>query len=188
MTTDLETSPPTSPASVYGLMAEYDREDHLLDATRGIHAAGYRRIDAFAPFPVAGLPEALGRERTWVPLVVLCGGILGGLGGFFMQVYSAVVDYPINVGGRPYYSWPSFIPITFELTVLGASLAAVFGMIAMNGLPQPYHPVFNVQSFELASRSRFFLLVMSADEKFDLEQTRKDLEVGRPLAVHEVPY
>ena len=177
----------TSPPALYGLMAEFAREDHLIDAARRIHGAGYRRIDAFAPFPVVGLPEALGRKRTWVPLVVLVGGIAGGLGGFLMQCYSAIVDYPLNIGGRPYYSWPMFIPITFELTVLGASLAAVFGMLALNGLPQPYHPTFNVPRFALASQTRFFLLVMSNDRQFDLEKTRKDLEALDPDMVHEVP-
>ena len=178
----------TKTHTLYGLLAEFEREDQIVDATRRIYEAGYRRIDAYAPFPVHGLAEAMGRKRTWVPLVVLCGGIMGGLGGFLMQAYSAMVDYPLNIGGRPYYSWPAFIPITFEMTVLGASLAAVFGMLAMNNLPQPYHPVFHVKNFELASRSRFFLLVTSRDVKFDLEQTRKDLEVLDPRAIHEVPH
>lgn len=173
--------------TLYGLLAEFDREDQIVDATRRIYEAGYRRIDAFAPFPVHGLAEAMGRKRTWVPLVVLCGGIMGGLGGFLMQTYSAVVDYPLNIGGKPMYSWPAFIPITFETTVLGAVFAAVFGMLAMNGLPQPYHPVFHVKNFELASRSRFFLLVMSRDTKFDLDRTRRDLEALDPNAIHEVP-
>jgi hypothetical protein len=177
----------TKTPTLYGLLAEFDREDQVVDATRRIYEAGYRRIDAYAPFPVHGLAEAMGRKRTWVPTVVLAGGIMGGLGGFFMQWYSAVVDYPLNVGGRPMNSWPAFIPIVFELTVLGASLAAVFGMLAMNGLPQPYHPVFHVRNFELASRSRFFLLVTSRDSKFDLDQTRKDLEAVSPRAIHEVP-
>lgn len=178
---------PTKTSTLYGLLAEFDREDQVVDATRRIYEAGYRRIDAYAPFPVHGLAEAMGRKRTWVPTVVLAGGVMGGIGGFFMQWYSAVVDYPINVGGRPMNSWPAFIPIVFELTVLGAALAAVFGMLAMNGLPQPYHPVFHVRNFELASRSRFFLLVTSRDPKFDLEQTRRDLEAVNPRAIHEVP-
>jgi hypothetical protein len=178
----------TKTSTLYGLLAEFDREDQVVDATRRIYEAGYRRIDAYAPFPVHGLAEAMGRKRTWVPTVVLAGGVMGGLGGFFMQWYSAVVDYPLNVGGRPMNSWPAFIPIVFELTVLGAALAAVFGMLAMNGLPQPYHPVFHVRNFELASRSRFFLLVTSRDAKFDLERTRRDLESLSPRAIHEVPH
>ena len=181
------TTTSTTPHAIYGLMAEFDRDDQLVAATRRIHDAGYRRIDAFSPFPVTGLAEAMGRGRTWVPLVVLAGGIMGGLTGFLMQTYSAVVDYPLNIGGRPYYSWPAFIPITFELAVLGASAAAVFGMLAMNGLPQPYHPVFHVKSFEQASQTRFFLLVMSDDERFDLERTRADLAGLGAYAVHEVP-
>ena len=178
----------TTTHALYGLMAEFDQEDQLVAATQRIHDMGYRRIDAYSPFPVHGLAEAMGRHRTWVPTITLCGGILGGLGGFVMQWYSSVIDYPLNIGGRPYNSWPSFIPITFETTVLGAVFAAVFGMLAMNGLPQPYHPVFHVKNFELASRSRFFLLVMSRDTKFDLEQTRKDLESVHPHAIHEVPH
>jgi hypothetical protein len=178
----------TKTSTLYGLLAEFDREDQVVDATRRIYEAGYRRIDAYAPFPVHGLAEAMGRKRTWVPTVVLAGGVMGGIGGFFMQWYSAVVDYPLNIGGRPMNSWPAFIPIVFELTVLGAALAAVFGMLAMNGLPQPYHPVFHVRNFELASRSRFFLLVTSRDPKFDLERTRRDLESLSPRAIHEVPH
>ncbi len=143
-------------------------------------------MDAYAPFPVEGLPEALGRKPTRVPLIVLLGGIIGGLGGYFMEWYANVVSYPINIGGRPLNSWPSFIPITFELTVLGAALSAFFGSMALNKLPQPYHPVFNVPEFERASIDRFFLCIEAADPLFDLKTTRAFLEGMRPLSVSEV--
>jgi len=175
-----------SDTAIYGLMAEFETHEQLLDAARRAHEIGYRRMDGYAPFPIEGLPEALGRKRTLVPLVVLLGGIVGGLGGYFMEWYASVVSYPINVGGRPLHSWPSFIPITFELTVLGAALSAFFGSLAMNKLPQPYHPVFNVPDFERASIDRFFLCIEASDPKFDLAETRKLLEGFEALRVAEV--
>jgi ActD protein len=175
-----------SGTAIYGLMAEFETHEQLLDAARRAHEIGYRRMDGYAPFPIEGLPEALGRKRTLVPLVVLLGGIVGGLGGYFMEWYASVVSYPINVGGRPLHSWPSFIPITFELTVLGAALSAFFGSLAMNKLPQPYHPVFNVPDFERASIDRFFLCIEASDPKFDLAETRKLLEGFEALRVAEV--
>ena len=172
---------------LYGLMAEFHDSDELLVAARQTYAAGYREIEAYSPFPVEGLAESLGMRGTRLPLVILGGGILGAAVAFGMQYYAAVISYPLNVGGRPYLSWPSFIPITFELAILGAALAAVFGMFALNGLPQPYHPVFNVPSFELASRSRFFLAIEAKDPEFDLEKTRHFLESLEPIEVSEVP-
>ena len=129
---------------VYGLLAEFDKPEDVVAATRQAHAHGYRFMEAYTPFPVEGLAEALGFERNGIARVVLIGGVIGGLGGFFMQWYSAVVHFPLDVGGRPFNSWPSFMPITFELTILIASLSAVFGMLSLNGLPRPHHPVFNV--------------------------------------------
>jgi hypothetical protein len=172
----------------YGMIAEFNGPELLVEATKRSYAAGYRRLDAYTPFPVHGLAEAMGRRGIRIPLIVLAGGIIGGLGGFLLQTYGAVYNYPLNVGGRPYYSWPSFIPITFELTILGAVFAAVFGLLALNGLPQPYHPVFNAPNFEMASRSHFFLCIEAADPKYDNSETRKFLESMGPMSVSEVPY
>jgi hypothetical protein len=177
-----------APAGVYGLMAEFEQPEEAVEATRRAHERGYRMMEAYTPFPVEGLAEAMGYHHNRVAWVVLIGGIVGGLTGFFMQWYSAVVSYPIDVGGRPFNSWPAFIPITFEMTVLFAALAAVFGMLGMNGLPRPHHPVFNVPGFELASRNRFFLCIQARDPLFDLQAVRQFLEEQRPRAVNEVPF
>jgi hypothetical protein len=172
--------------ALYGLIAEFEQPDELLEAARRAYAAGYRRMDAYTPFPVAGLSEAIGFRRTWLPFLVLCGGIIGCLGGFYFQYYVAVIDYPINIGGRPLNSWPSFIPVTFELTILCAALTAVFGMLALNGLPMPYHPVFHVPHFELATRDRFFLCIEAVDPQFEVQQTRQFLTTLGAREVSEV--
>ena len=173
-------------SQIYGLMAEFASPEELLAATRGAYEHGYRMMEAYTPFPIEGLAGALGYERNRVAGVVLTGGIVGGFLGFFMQWYSAVIDYPINVGGRPLNSWPAFIPITFEMTVLGAALAAVVGMLAMNGLPRPHHPVFNVPGFVLASNDRFFLSIQARDPQFDLEAARHILVEFRPREISVV--
>ena len=171
---------------LYGLLAEFAEADALLAAARKAYAEGYRDLDAYTPFPVEGLAEAIGFEKTRVPLVVLAGGVIGGVTAYAMQYYSAVLDYPLNVGGRPLHSWPAFIPITFELTVLFAALAAALGMLLMNGLPKLYHPVFNVPEFKLASQSRFFLCLKAGDDRFRLSETRTFLETLGALKVWEV--
>ena len=163
----METKPP-----LYGLMAEFDNPTDVVEAARATYDAGYRKINAYSPYPIEELAEAIGFHSTRLPLIVLIGGIIGGLAGYLLQYYTHVIDYPLNVGGKPLNSWPAFIPSTFETTVLGAGLSAVFGMLALNGLPEPYHPVFNTPNFALASRDRFFLLIEAIDPKFDREKTR----------------
>ena len=156
--------------SLYGVMAEFDNPTNLVVAARSTYESGYRRINGYSPYPIEELSEAIGFTRTSLPLIVLIGGILGGLGGFFMQYWMEVINYPLNVGGKPYNSWPAFIPITFECTVLCAALAAVLGMLALNKLPQPYHPVFNALNFALATRDRFFLVIEANDPKFEHDE------------------
>ncbi len=173
---------------VYGLMAEFTSPDELLTAAQQTYAAGYRRMDAYTPFPVEGLSKAIGFRRSGVPLIMLIGGIVGGGGGYLLQYYVSVINYPLNVGGRPLHSWPAFIPVTFELTVLIAALAGAIGMLALNGLPKPYHPVFNVERFQLASKDRFFLCIEATDDQFDQAETRRFLESLKPLTVSSVEH
>jgi hypothetical protein len=160
---------------LYGLLAEFETPTALIEAARGARAAGYRKLDAYTPYPIHELTEALRLPRTKLPIVVFAGGALGCATALSMQWFASAVHYPINVGGRPLASWPSFIPITFELTVLFAAIAAVLGMLALNGLPMPYHPVFNVPRFALASRDRFFLSVEAGDPLFHPEKTKSFL-------------
>lgn len=171
---------------IYGLVAEFERPDELLNAAHRTREAGYRRVDAFSPMPVEGLAEAVGFHTTRLPLVVLLAGMFGAAAGFFLQWYANVLSFPLNVDGKPHNSWPAFIPITFELTILCAALAATFGMLAMNGLPTPYHPLFNVPRFVMATRGRFFLCIKARDKKFDMGATRQFLESLRPFGVYEV--
>src|SRR5438067_5240422 len=169
----------------YGLLAEFLTHEQLLRAAERAYAAGFRRMDGFAPFPVERLPEALGKKNR-LPLLVLIGGILGGGGAYFMEWYANAISYPINIGGRPIHSWPAFIPITFELTVLCAGLTAFFGSFALNGLPRPYHPLFNVSEFDRASQDRFFLCIEANDPKFHPKETRAFLQRLNPLSITEV--
>jgi hypothetical protein len=167
-------------------MAEFDNTTAIVAAARRAYAEGYRRLDAYTPFPVDGLDEALNLHRTRVPLIVLLGGLAGCLGGYFLQYWIMAIYWPVNVGGRPLNSWPMFIPVTFELTVLLAALSAVLGMLALNGLPHPYHPVFNVPRFALASQDRFFLCIEASDPRFDRVATRNFLESLAPQEVSDV--
>jgi hypothetical protein len=173
--------------NIYGLIAEFDSDKQILAATQSAYDHGYRKMDAFAPFPVEGLAEALGRKKTLIPVIVLAGGAGGCLGGYTLQWFAEVVSYPLNIGGRPLNSWPMFIPITFELTILSAAFAAIIGMLALNKLPLPYHPLFNVAEFERASSDKFFLCIEAEDPKFDLNETWRFLEMLKPELIREVP-
>ena len=172
---------------IYGIMAEFDSATALVEAARKSHDAGYRKIDAYSPFPVEELAEAIGFHTNRVALVTLIGAIIGGLSGYLMQYWMAAVDYPVNVAGRPDHSWPSFIVITFELTILFGGISAVLGMLALNGLPMPYHPVFNVPRFAMATKDRFFLIVFSTDPKYKPAEVRQFLESLQPRSISEVP-
>ena len=172
-------------AKIFGIAAEFETHEQLIRAAENAYAHGFRKMDAYAPFPVEGLAEALGKKNR-LPLLVLCGGVVGGLGGYFMEWFANVISYPINIGGRPLHSWPAFIPISFELTVLGASLTAFFGSLALSGLPKPYHPIFNLPQFERASQDRFFLCIEANDVRFNESETRRFLESLEPLMVTAV--
>ncbi len=186
MTTIISSDTREANVGTFGLIAEFDTSEATVEAAKRAYSEGYRYMEAYSPMPIDGLSEAMGFTRNRVSMLVLIGGVTGGFLGFFMQWYTAVIDYPLNIGGRPFNSWPSFMPITFELTVLLAAFAAVFGMLALNGLPRLHHPVFNVPRFERASRDGFFFMIMSQDPKFDMQGTRQFLEALSPKAVSEV--
>jgi len=171
----------------YGLLAEFDSPTALVKAAEATHAAGYAKIDAYSPLPIEGLAEAIGFHHDLVPLVTLIGAIIGGATGYLMQYWINTMAYPLNIGGKPFHSWPAFIVVTFEMTILFGGISAVFGMLALNGLPMPYHPVFNVSRFAMASKDRFFLIVFSSDKKYDDVKTREFLESLGPKTLTEVP-
>ena len=175
----------TRPA-VYGLLAEFEDPTALVQAVRATRSAGYRKLDAFTPFPIEEVIESLEIHEKRLPMLVLLGGILGGLAGYALCYWSSVIEYPLNVGGRPLNSWPAFIPPTFETTILGAALSAVLGMLVLNGLPMPHHPLFAVPRFALSTNDRFFLLIRSTDQLFDRDDTRRFLERLVPRSVSEV--
>ena len=177
-------APAGARAPLYGLLAVFDSPADLVEAARRTREAGYSRVDAYSPFPIHEMTAALGLRRTRLPMVVLIGGLTGTATALLMQWFASVVHYPINVAGRPLASWPMFIPITFELTILFASFTAVLGMLGANKLPMPYHPVFNAPRFAMASRDRFFLSIEAADPIFDLTKTRDFLE--QLPGVHDV--
>ena len=171
---------------LYGLMAEFDSAAAVVKAAEAVHAAGYRRVDAYTPYPMEEVIDALHLHHTHVPKIVLAGGITGLLAGLGLQYWASVIEYPMNIGGRPYASWPAWVIPTFETTVLFAALAAVFGTLALCGFPQPYHPVFNVPGFALASRDRFFIAIESTDPRFEPAETRRFLSGLGAVAVEEV--
>jgi hypothetical protein len=174
-------------SNLYGIMAEFDTATELVDAANKVRLAGYTHTDAFSPFPLHEIDEALGIRRSILPLLVFAGGITGALTGVALQVFVHYIDYPMNIGGRPYLSWPSFIPPSYELTILLAGFTAVFGMLFLNGLPRPYHPVFNVPRFALATREKFFLLIEAADPKYSYDEARSFMESLNPQEVFDVP-
>jgi hypothetical protein len=173
---------------LYGYVADFESGEALLEAARHAQEEGYRRVQAYAPFYIEGLAEATGMRRNWVPWLVLAGAIVGGTGGYFMLWYGSAVSYRLNVGGRPLNSWPAFIPITFELTVLAASLTGFFAVLLLSGLPRPYHPIFNARQFDELSRGRFFLCIEAADPQFEVRETWQFLTRLRPIEVSEVDY
>ena len=177
---------PVTGPKLYGVMAEFENPTDLVSAARRTYEAGYRRINGYSPYPIEELSEAIGFRHTILPVIVFIGGLLGGLGGFLMQYWMEVIDYPLNVGGKPFNSWPAFIPITFECTVLLAAFSAVFGMLALNKLPQPYHPVFNAPNFALATRDRFFLVIEASDRKFEHDQVVSFLQGLEPKDLIDV--
>jgi hypothetical protein len=167
-------------------MAEFNAPAELVAAVRRVREAGYRRVDAFSPYPMEALSEALDLHRSRLPLLVLFGGVAGLVVGYGLEYWASVIEYPMNVGGRPIHSIPSFVVPAFETTILFAALTAVLGMLALNRLPEPYHPVFNVPTFALATKDRFFLCIEATDPKFDLDQTWSFLQSLGPRAVSEV--
>ncbi len=174
-------------APLYGLLAEFDSPSEILTATRRAYLEGYRRMDAYTPFPVHDLAEALGSKKSFVPTITLMGGLLGGGAAYALQYWINNIAYPLNIGGRPFHSWPSFIIVTFEMTVLFAGLAATFGMFALNGLPMPHHPIFNSEEFTAATRDKFFLCIEATDPRFERSETERFLRDLNPRAVTEVP-
>jgi len=173
-------------SQLHGVMGEFETPEQLLAAAKKARDAGYKHVDAYTPFPIEGLAQAIGFRWTAVPLITLIGGVGGGLTGFGLQYWCSAITYPLNIAGRPLNSWPAFIPVTFELTVLGASLFAVIGMLALNKLPQPYHPVFNVERFTQASTDRFFLVIEARDPKFNLAESSRFLQEHSARHVTEV--
>ena len=173
---------------IHGLMAEFDSPKALVEATRAAREKGYRKLDAYTPFPIEELSDVLHLHHNKLPLIVLLGGICGGLGGYFLQYFVTTLYYPINVAGRPLHSWPSYIVITFECTILLAALSCVLGLFALCGLPMPYHPVFNVPGFAMATRSHFFLCIEATDPLFDREETGRFLENLEAKEVSEVAH
>lgn len=172
--------------NLYGVMAEFAEPEQLLNAARAAYKAGYRKMDAYSPYAIEGVAEAIGFHKTKVPLVMLLGGICGALTAYIMQWYSATIDYRLNVGGRPPHSWPAFVPITFELTILFAAIAGVLGMLFLNGLPKPYHPVFNAPEFKLASQTKFFLCIEADDHVFKADEVREFFLSLGPEKIMEV--
>lgn len=185
-TESVSCKPKVMEKNIYGLLAEFDTPTQLVDAANKVREAGYKKTDAFSPFPLHEIDEALGIKRSILPFLVFGGAIAGLLSGLGLEIFVHYIDYPIIVGGRPFISIPSFIPPAYELTILFAAFTAVFGMILLNGLPQPYHPVFNVPRFALATREKFFLLIETKDSKFNYDDTKSFMQSLNPQEVFDV--
>lgn len=181
MSHEIAAAPP-----IYGMVAEFESAEQLVVAAERARSAGYRKMEGYSPFPVHGLAEAIGCNDNRVPWIIFGGGVTGAIVGLSLQYYVSVIDYPLNVGGRPLFSWPHFVPVIFESSVLLAAFGAVFGMFALNGLPRPHHPVFNAPGFLRASQDRFFLAIEAGDPLYDSEETRRFLESLEPINVAEV--
>jgi|CXWL01.1.fsa_nt_gi hypothetical protein len=176
------------PVGVYGLMAEFTNADDVVSAARQVRTEGYKKVDGYSPYPMESLIHELDQHHSWVPTIVLGGGLTGLLAGYGLQYWSSVLVYPMNIGGRPFHSWVSFIPPAFETTILFASFGAVFGMLALNGFPRPYHPVFNIEEFaKSASNDKFYLVIEATDPKFDAVKTAEFLKTLSPTFVKEIP-
>ncbi len=178
---------PRAKQPIYGYIAEFEEPDRLLEAARKVKAEGYDVVEAYSPLPLHGLADILGWSNR-LPAIVFAGGVLGACVGFGLQYWVSVIEYPVIVAGKPFNSWPAFIVPTFECTILFAAIAAVLGMFWLNGLPQPYHPVFNVPRFVEASRDRFFLMILSRDPRFEMERTKKFMRALNPVSLEEVPH
>jgi hypothetical protein len=180
-------APVTVKPPIYGYLAEFEEPDRLLDAARKVKAAGYDVVEAYSPLPLHGLADILGWSNR-LPAIVFVGGLVGACVGFGLQYWVSVLNYPLIIGGKPFNSWPAFVVPTFECTILFAAISAVLGMFWLNGLPQPYHPVFNVARFDEASRDRFFLMILSRDPRFDMDGTKEFLSALNPVSLEEVPH
>jgi hypothetical protein len=180
-------APANAKPPIYGYLAEFEEPDRLLDAARKVKAEGYEVVEAYSPLPLHGLADILGWSNH-LPAIVFVGGVVGACVGFGLQYWVSVIEYPVIVGGKPFNSWPAFVVPTFECTILFAAISAVLGMFWLNGLPQPYHPVFNVSRFVEASRDRFFLMILSRDPRFDMDGTKKFLSGLKPISLEEVPH
>ena len=178
-------TPETSNA-LHGVMAEFDTAQAVVEAARKTMRQGFSRVEAYTPIPIEELNDIIHKKRTVLPKLVLTGGLTGMATGFVLQYWASVIEYPMNVGGRPYATWPAFVVPSYELTILFSSLAAAIGMFALNGLPQPYHPVFNVERFSMASSDKFFLVIESADPRFDHAGTTRFLQDLGAKGVYDV--
>ena len=176
----------TTEPTIHGIVAEFEEPEDILKAAEAAFDAGYRKMDAYSPYPVHGLSDAVGFKDNRVPWMIFFCGLSGAAVGLALQWYTSTIDYPWNVGGKPYFSWPAFIPVTFECTILLSAFGAVFGMLAMNGLPRPYHSIFNAAHFERASLDRFFLCIEATDSRFDVNETARFLRGFNALNVSEV--